>query len=129
MQSLLDHRFLMEIPAPVTWGLLVLYVLIVYCLYWAHDEEGKPRLNTEQAGLWSLAALAVMVGLSFLALAMMSYFTPLWALWGAGVFMVFRYLEASGHHRSQHLLGHLAGHPHAAPERPIPNDSDHTKQK
>jgi hypothetical protein len=47
--------------------------------------------------------------------------------------MVFRYLEASGHHRSQHLLGHLTGHRHAeahpAPE-PLParNDSDQTKQ-
>jgi hypothetical protein len=55
-----------------------------------------------------------MVLVSFLALVTMSYFTPLWALWGAGVLMVFRYLEASGHHRSQHLLGHLAGHHHAA---------------
>jgi CHASE2 domain-containing sensor protein len=114
VQALLDHRFLLEIPTAVTLGLLVLYVLIVYCLYWAHDETGKPRLTTEQAGLWSLAVLAGVVLLSFVALATMSYFTPLWALWGAGVFMVFRYLEASGHHRSQHLLGHLAGHPHAA---------------
>jgi hypothetical protein len=127
VQSLLDHRFLMEIPTPLTWGLLVLYVLIVYSLYWAHDEAGHPRLSAEQAGLWSLAVLAGMVLLSFLALATMSYFTPLWALWGAGVFMVFRYLEASGHHRSQHLLGHLAGH-HPAEHSPAQNDSDHTKE-
>jgi hypothetical protein len=32
---------------------------VVYCLYWAHDEEGHPRLTAEQAGLWSLAVLAV----------------------------------------------------------------------
>ena len=32
IQALLDHRFLQEIPTPVTLGLLVLYVLIVYVL-------------------------------------------------------------------------------------------------
>ncbi len=80
----------------ITWGLLVLYVLIIYCLYWAHDKDGIPLLNAEQAGLWSLAVLVCIAGLSFIALVTMSYFTPLWALWGAGVFMVFRYLEATG---------------------------------
>jgi len=72
--------------------------------------------------------LAGVVACSFLMLVSMSYFTPLWALWGAGVFMVFRYLEASGHHRSQHLLGHLIGHHHAESPTPAPapppNDSD-----
>jgi hypothetical protein len=114
VQALLDHRFLLEIPMAVTMGILILYTLIVYCLYWAHDEDGRPRLSAEQAGLWSLAALVCIVLLSFLALVTMSYFTPLWALWGAGVFIVFRYLEATGHHRSQHLMGHLARHHHAA---------------
>ena len=114
VQALLDHRFLIKIPTAITVGLVVLYVLIVYCLYWAHDAEGRPRLSLEQAGLLSLGALAGVVAISFLVLITMSYFTPLWALWGAGVFMVFRYLEATGHHRSVHLLGHLAAsHPHA----------------
>jgi hypothetical protein len=114
VQALLDHRFLREIPEAITLGLLVLYVLLVYVLYWAHDIEGRPRFNAEQAGLWSLAAFGVILLMSFLVLVSLSYFTPLWALWGAGVFMVFRYLESSGHHRSQHLLGHLAGHHHAS---------------
>ena len=114
VQALLDHRFLREIPEAVTLGLLVLYVFLVYVLYWAHDIDGRPRFNAEQAGLWSLAAFCVLLLMSFLVLVSLSYFTPLWALWGAGVFMVFRYLESSGHHRSQHLLGHLAGHHHAA---------------
>ncbi len=114
VQALLDHRFLLEIPAAMTVGLLVLYVFIVYCLYWAHDKDGKPRLTLEQAGLWSLGVLAVLVLVSFMVLVTMSYFTPLWALWGAGVFMVFRYLEATGHHRSQHLMGHLSAHHDAA---------------
>jgi CHASE2 domain-containing sensor protein len=112
IQALLDHRFLLEIPMAVTLGVLILYVFVIYCLYWAHDEQGKPRLNADQAGLWSLAVLAAIVLLSFLVLVTTSYFTPLWALWGAGVLMVFRYLEAKGHHRSQHLLGHLAAHHH-----------------
>jgi hypothetical protein len=92
----------------------VLYVLVVYILYWAHDENGHPRFTLNQAGFWSLVVLAGMVACSFLVLATVSYFTPIWALWGAGVFMVFKYLEATGHHRSQHLLGHLTGHHHAA---------------
>jgi CHASE2 domain-containing sensor protein len=112
IQALLDHRFLQQIPTPITLGLLVIYVFIVYVLYWAHDENGHPRFTLDQAGLWSAGVLAGVVLCSFLLLATVSYFTPLWALWGAGVFMVFRYLEASGHHRSQHLLGHLAGHHH-----------------
>jgi CHASE2 domain-containing sensor protein len=133
VQALLDHRFLQQIPTPITLGLLVLYVLIVYVLYWAHDQSGHPRLTLEQAGFWSLVVLAGVVACSFLFLVTMSYFTPLWALWGAGVFMVFRYLEASGHHRSEHLLGHLAGHHHAAtqpaPEPAAePTESNDTKQ-
>lgn len=128
VQALLDHRFLLEVPMAVTVGILVVYVFIVYCLYWAHDEHGTPRFNAEQAGLWSLAALAAVVLLSFLALVTMSYFTPLWALWGAGVFMVFRYLEATGHHRSQHLLGHLAGHHHTATSSAAVPDDHHPDQ-
>jgi CHASE2 domain-containing sensor protein len=114
IQALLDHRFLLEVPMPLTVGVVVLYVFAVYCLYWAHDEHGIARLTANQAGLASLAVLTAIVLISFLALVTTSYFTPLWALWGAGVFMVFRFLEAKGHHRSQHLLGHLAGQHHAA---------------
>lgn len=133
IQALLDHRFLQQIPTPVTMGILVLYVFIVYVLYWAHDETGHPRFTLDQAGFWSLVVLAGVVVCSFLVLATVSYFTPLWALWGAGVFMVFRYLEASGHHRSQHLLGHLAGHHHAethpaAEPAAEPTESNDTKQ-
>ena len=120
IQALLDHRFLLEIPMAVTLGVVVLYVFVIYCLYWAHDDQGKPRLTADQAGFWSLVVLAGIVLLSFMALVTTSYFTPLWALWGAGVFMVFRYLEAKGHHRSQHLLGHLAAHHHPATPVAVP---------
>jgi CHASE2 domain-containing sensor protein len=131
VQSILDHRFLREIPPALTLGFLVLFVFIVYCLYWAHDRDGRPRLDTEQAGLWSLALLAGTVLLSFLVLVATSYFTPLWALWGAGVFMVVRYLEASGHHRSERLMAQITGHREgAAAHLPVPavpphSDSDH----
>jgi CHASE2 domain-containing sensor protein len=116
IQALLDHRFLEEIPVWLTVTGLVVFVIGVYCLYWSHDAEGKPHLSAEQAGLGSLVVLAGLVLVSLTALLGMSLFTPLWALWGAGVFVVFRYLEASGHHRAQHLLVHLTGHrhPHAA---------------
>src|ERR1019366_1565048 len=105
VQALLDRRFLLEIPMPITIVGLVLYVLAVYCLYWAHDGRGKPLFSVDKAGLWSLALLAGILALSFLGLVTLGYFTPLWALWGAGVFMVFRYLEATGHRRSEELLG------------------------
>ena len=111
VQALLDHRFLLEIPMPITIGGLVLYVLAVYCLYWAHDATGRPLLTLEKAGLLSLTLLSCIVALSFVGLVALGYFTPLWALWGAGVFMVFRYLEAVGHRGSEELLGHLAGQP------------------
>jgi CHASE2 domain len=110
IQALLDHRFLEEIPLWLTLTCLIVFVIGVYCLYWSHDKEGEPHLSAEQAGIYSAIVLAVMVLISILALLGMSKFTPLWALWGAGVFVVFRYLEASGHHRSQHLLAHLTGH-------------------
>ena len=118
VQSILDHRFLTEIPTGVTLGLLVTYVFFVYCLYWAHDREGRELLSTEQAGLLSLSLLAGICLLSILVLVTTSYFTPLWALWGAGVFIVFRYLEEIGHARGEHLLGRMTEHhpksPHPA---------------
>jgi hypothetical protein len=112
VQAILDQRFLAEIPLWVTIAFLVLYVVGVYCLYWAHDLHGEPRLTAEQAGVGSLLVLLVLSAVSFLVLFRFHLFTPLWAIWGSGVFMVFRYLEASGHHRSQHLMAHLAGTGH-----------------
>ena len=109
IQALLDHRFLEAIPLGLTLTGLIVFVIGVYCLYWSHDKEGQPHLNSEQAGLGSLIVFAALVLVSLVVLLGMSYFTPLWALWGAGVFLVFRYLEDSGHHRSQHLRAHLAG--------------------
>jgi hypothetical protein len=118
IQALLDHRFLQEIPLWLTVTGLVFFVIGVYCLYWSHDKEGKPHLSVERAGIASLVVFVAMVLTSILAVLSMSYFTPLWALWGAGAFVVFRYLEASGHHRSEHLLAHLTGHRHTEEDPP-----------
>jgi hypothetical protein len=125
IQALLDHRFLQEIPLWLTVAGLVVFVIGVYCLYWSHDKEGKPHLSAERAGIASLVVFAAMVLTSMLAVLSMSYFTPLWALWGAGAFVVFRYLEASGHHRSQHLLAHLTGHHHAEEHPPAQTPPSH----
>jgi CHASE2 domain-containing sensor protein len=110
VESLLDQRFLTEIPLWVTLGILLMFLVVVYCLYWAHDANHKPYISSpEKALVVSAAAFAGLVLVSFQMLLIWQYFTPLWALWGAGFFLVFRYLEESGYHRSQHLLGELAG--------------------
>jgi hypothetical protein len=114
IQSILDQRFLVEIPLWLTLGCLLLFVIAVYCLYWSHDVHEEPHLTPEQAGVASTFLLLILAAISFGALHFL-YYTPVWALWGAGVFVLFRYLEASGHHRSQHLLAHLSGqHPQPA---------------
>jgi hypothetical protein len=110
VESLLDQRFLTEVPIYLTLGVLLLFIIAVYCLYWAHGPDHKPYISTpEKAGIASLIAFAALVVLSFQALLIWQYFTPLWALWGAGFFLVFRYLEESGYHRSQHLLAEIVG--------------------
>ena len=114
IQSLLDQRFLTETPVWVTLACLMLFVIGIYCLYWAHDRNEKPLLTPEKALLGSVILLGGMALLSVGALLALNYFTPVWALWGAGFFLIFRYLEASGHHRSQHLLGKLGGAKHSA---------------
>ena len=118
VQSILEGRFLQQVPLLLTLIVLVLYVIGVYCLYWAHDVHGEPRLSAEKAGLGSLVVLLAFVAVSLIALFEFHYFTPLWALWGAGVFTIFRYLEASGHHRSQHLMHQLSSARHPTVEKP-----------
>ncbi len=110
VQSILDHRFLTEIPTGLTLGFLMVYVFFVYGLYWAHDRQGHALLSTQQAGLLSISLLAGICLISIIVLITTSYFTPIWAHWGAGVFIVFRYLEEVGHSRGKHLWGKLAEH-------------------
>jgi CHASE2 domain-containing sensor protein len=112
IQSILDHRFLLEVPTGITLALLAAFMLVVYSVYWAHDESGKPLLSRTKAALWSLALFAGVVLLSFAVLLTSSFYTPLWALWAAGAVMVIRYLDAVGHYQGEHLAGNLAGRPH-----------------
>jgi len=69
-----------------------------------------------------LGVLIGLVLLSLLALVTMSYFTPLWALWGAGVLDG---LSLPGSERTPSepaSAGHITGHRHAAGQ-PAPHDS------
>jgi CHASE2 domain-containing sensor protein len=97
IQSLLDHRFLREMPINVTLTCLLFLIFGVYILFWYME---KP----EHALLVGLLVLAVLIVTSLAILVSTSLFTPLWALWGAGILVVFRYLEARAHHLASHLV-------------------------
>jgi CHASE2 domain len=110
VESLLDQRFLTEVPLWLTLAVLVLFIVAVYVLYWAHDRRHRPYISSpERAFIASAIAFTALLLVSFQALLVFQYFTPLWALWGAGFFLVFRYLEESGYHRSRHLLAEVVG--------------------
>jgi hypothetical protein len=95
IQSLLDHRFLNEVPLGLTLIGLILFILGIYGLYWI--------LPPERALIASLVIFLTVIFVSFAALVIATYYTPLWALWGAGILVVFRYLETRAHHFSKHL--------------------------
>ena len=96
IQSLLDHRFLREVPFSITLVSLLLFIFVVYCLFWYIEQP-------ERALLLGLAVVIVLIVISLGILVATSYFTPLWALWGAGLLVIFRYLETQAHHLSAHL--------------------------
>jgi CHASE2 domain len=90
IQSLLDHRYLRQVPFFITVIGLALFIIAVYCLHWS---------GTPEHALWvsSIALLAIVV-VSLVALVSFQYYTPLWAISGAGLFVLFRYLETRAHH-------------------------------
>jgi CHASE2 domain len=96
IQSLLDHRFLREVPFSITLVSLLLFIFVVYCLFWYIEQP-------ERALLLGLAVVIVLIVISLGILVATSFFTPLWALWGAGLLVIFRYLETQAHHLSAHL--------------------------
>lgn len=96
IQSLLDHRFLREVPFTITLICLLLFIFVVYCLFWYIERP-------ERALLAGLGLVIVLIAISLGILVTTSYFTPLWALWGAGLLVIFRYLETQAHHLSAHL--------------------------
>ncbi len=94
VQSILDRRFIEEVPLWIDFASVALFGAAVFCLYWAHDKQGKTLLTVTQAAIASLALLAVMALIAIVSLFATSYFMPLWALWAAFVFLAFRYLQA-----------------------------------
>jgi CHASE2 domain-containing sensor protein len=96
IQSLLDRRFLREVPLPITLICLLIFIFVVYCLFWYIEQP-------ERALLAGLALVIVLIVVTLGILVSTSYFTPLWALWGAGLLVIFRYLETQAHHLSAHL--------------------------
>lgn len=122
IQSILDSRFLIAVPPAITVTGLILFLFAVYLLYWIADCHPWALLSsTAQAGLWSVGAFAVIVLISLVVLLKYSYYTPLWALWGAATIVVVRFLDAFGHHQSQHLFAHLLGSPQPQPVAPQPD--------
>jgi hypothetical protein len=110
IQSILDHRFLLEVPTGMTLGLLTAFMLATYSLYWAHDRHGNPYLSTTRAALWNVAMFAGAVVISLLILVTTSYYVPLWALWAAAGVSVLRALEEMGYLQSERLGERLAMH-------------------
>ena len=115
VQSILDHRFLLEVPTGVTLSLLVAFMLATYSLYWAHDSHGEPFLSTTKAALWNVAMFAAAVVASLLVLVTTSYYTPLWALWAAAGASVLRALDEMGYLHSERLGKHLANYREHSP--------------
>lgn len=116
IQSILDSRFLLEVPSIVTVPALILFLFVVYLLYWIADCHPWRLLSTTiQAGLWSVGLFAIIILASLVLLLTKSYYTPLWALWGAATIVVIRFFDAFGHHESQHLISHLFGQHRSGP--------------
>jgi CHASE2 domain-containing protein len=95
IKSILDRRFLREIPFFVTLVGLILFIISVYCLHWF--------LRPGHAFLVSSIALLTIAFISFITLMKFNYYTPLWALSSAAVLVVLRYLETKAHHYSTQM--------------------------
>jgi uncharacterized CHY-type Zn-finger protein len=94
VKSILDQRFLKEVPFFLTLSGFVLFIIAVYCLH---------LFLPEQALLVSSIALSTIVFVSFVSLMIFHYYTPLWALSGAAVFVVIRFFETKAHDYSHQV--------------------------
>jgi hypothetical protein len=105
VESLLEQRFLTKTPLWITLLLLAVFTVGVFGIYWAHDKEGKPLLTPRKALIAGLILLAVMTLLGFGLLLALNYYTPVWALFAAGLILVFRQRLAEGQVSNQATLG------------------------
>jgi hypothetical protein len=106
IQSLLDGRFLREIPETLTIACLILFITIVYILFWRMEAQPVRAL------IISFVLFLALFALSAIILRKYAYFTPLWALWGGFLMIIFRFFETKGHHFSDDLQ-----HKHSAPHK------------
>jgi hypothetical protein len=90
IESLLEQRFLTETPLWITLALLAVFAGGVFGIYWAHDKEHKPLLTPRKALIAGLILLGVMTLLGFALLLALNYYTPVWALFAAGLILVLR---------------------------------------
>jgi len=105
IESLLEQRFLTETPLWITLVLLAVFAVGVFGLYRARDKEHKPLLTPRKALIASVILLAVMAMLGFLLLLGLNYYTPVWALFAAGLILVLRQRMAEGQVSNQATLG------------------------
>jgi hypothetical protein len=92
LQSILDRRFLQEIPWYVTLIGLFVFIVAIYCLHFFVKRWSPTRI--------SLAMLAVTLLICLVALVWHHYYTPLWALWTAATVVAVRSLESKAHELS-----------------------------
>jgi CHASE2 domain-containing sensor protein len=104
IQSILDRRFLQEIPLYLTLIGLTLFIVSIYCLHLFLDSRRALQV--------SLVMLAVVLLFSIVALLTWSYFTPLWALWTATIVVAVRFLETKAHHLSTEVMHDASHTPH-----------------
>jgi CHASE2 domain-containing sensor protein len=96
VKSILDQRFLREVPFFITFVGFILFIIAVYCLH---------LFLPEQAFLVSSISLFAILIVSFVTLMAFHYYTPLWALSGAAVFVVIRFLETKAHDYGHQATG------------------------
>jgi CHASE2 domain-containing sensor protein len=101
IESILEQRFLKQIPGWIVYPYLGLFAVGIYFIYWKWDH----RLQLVFA--ISLAALALTIAFSLAVLLGFGYYTPVWALLGMCLFVLSRYFEVGGHH---HLLSFFDSH-------------------
>jgi hypothetical protein len=96
IKSILDRRFLREVPFFVSISALFAFIIGVYCLHFFKEANWS-------AFRISLIALGVLLFTSFFALMVFKVYTPLWVISSATFLVIFRYLETLAHGYSEQM--------------------------